>query len=564
MSIAEVRGWDPGTFGTAAAAASARAADIDSAMTTADDAVGSTEQWAGPSGDAARRGFRAELDQSRQLRNLLLCIADEAADAEREVGSARTHLLQLVNGCRPDVVSDDGAVTDADGEPVPDATNRVRAALAEVYRQDGMFASALADTAHILRLVVTDPARVPAPNGTVTSASAAVVQLRDMSIDDRYDYFARLSPAEQRALLAADPVTIGNTDGVPFSLRIAANDVNIRNARDAELRKPPDQRDRAMIDRYSAMVDEPIAEPHPADHRVHNDNTTERQFIAFDPRGQGRWIEQVGRITPSAKGVGVHVPGTGTTLAGNGKNLESARNLARLSGGAVFVYANGDLPNNVLPDKNNWYPQATDGAYARAMSPGLVDFGRALDHEISRAAPGLKTTYIGHSYGGLIVGHAEELGLRADRVVYASSPATGLVHSQPWTNPALDVKRYSLTAPGDPIQDVQAMHYFDGHDPDHHAKIARMDSGYYSDGRLVEGTDGHGDYWEDPGSDAFKNVARVIAGDEPTPYVHRIADTHPGQALDRTKELITTAPRNAREAASQAWSLPNLLRLGHR
>ncbi|WP_155826943.1 alpha/beta hydrolase [Jongsikchunia kroppenstedtii] len=564
MSIAEVRSWNTGTFGTAAGAASARAADIDSSMTTADEAVGAADEWAGPSGDAARRGFHTALEQSRELRNLLLCIADDAADADREVGSARNHLLELVNSCRPDVVGDDGAVIDPDGNPVPDATARVRAALAEVYRQDGLFAAVLAETAQALRLAVTDPARVPAPNGATTSAAAVIAQLRDMSIGERQDYFARLSPAEQRVLLSADPVTIGNTDGVPFGLRIAANDVNIRNARDAELRKQPAKRDQALIDRYTAMVDTPIEEPNLRDHRAHNDNTTERQFVAFDPRGQGRWIEQIGRITPAAKGVGVYVPGTGTTLAGSDRNHESARNLARQSGSAVFVYVNGDLPNNVFPDKNDWFPQATDGAYARAMSPGLVDFGRALDHEIDHAAPGLKTTFIGHSYGGLVVGHAEELGLRADRVVYASSPATGLVHSQPWTNPAADVKRYSVTAPGDYIQDVQAMGYFDGQDPDHHAKITRMDSGYYSDGRLVEGTGGHGGYWNDPGSDAFKNMARVIGGDDPTPYVHRKADTHPGQAFDRMTELLEQAPRRAREAVSEAWDLPNLLRLGYR
>jgi len=542
MSIAEVRGWNPVTFGTAAAAASARAADIESSMTSADEAVGSAEQWAGPSGDAARRGFRAALEQSRELRNLLLCIADDADDAGREVGSARNHLLELVNACRPDIVGDDGGVTDPDGNPVPDSTNRVRTALSEVYRQDGLFASALAETAQALRLTAAEPARVPAPNGATTSAAEAIRQVREMSIDERQEYFTRLSPAEQRALLSSDPQTIGNTDGVPFGLRIAANDVNIRNARETELRKPPAERDQSLIARYTSMVDQPIDEPRPVDNR--GDNTTERQFVAFDPHGQGRWIEQVGRITPSARGVGVYVPGTGTTLSGSDANLRSARSLARESGGAVFVYADGDLPDDI--------PHASVPWYASSMSPRLVEFGHALDLEIDSTAPGLKTTYVGHSYGGVVVGHAEELGLRADHVIYASSPATGLMPLHPWTNPAHDVQRYSLTAPGDFIQDAQELGLFDGNDPDAHPKITRLDTGYYGDGRLVEGQHSHGDYWNDPDSDAFKNMARVIGGDRPTPYVRRKADTHPGQVVENTIET-----------ASEAWGVPNLLRLGH-
>jgi hypothetical protein len=552
-SIAEVRGWDTASFATAGAAASARAADIDGAMTAADAAIGAADRWAGPSGEAARRGFAIEFEQSRELRNLLLCIADDAADAGREVGSARGRLLDLVDTLPPDLVRDDGAVTDPDGDPLPDRTSLVRAALDEVYRQDALFAAAITQTGQALQLLTRDPARVVAPSGATVDAAAAIDQLDAMSIAERQQYFEHLSPAERRLLLSADPAAIGNTDGVPFDLRIAANDVNIRNARDAELRKPPATRDDALIARYTAMVDDPIDEPQ---RTAGGDNSTERQFVAFDPRGQGSWIEQVGRITRSTKGVGVYVPGTGTTLAGSDTNLRSARNLARESGGAVFVYANGDLPDKIIPD-------AVSPTYAAAMAPGLVDFGRALDHEIGCAAPGVKTTYIGHSYGGVVVGHAEELGLRADRVVYASSPATGLIPGQPWTNPAPEVQRYSLTAPGDLIQDVQEIRPFDGRDPDHHPMITRMDTGHYGDGRLVAGLHAHGDYWNDPQSDAFQNLARVIGGAEPTPYVHRLADTHPGQAFDASKEVIKNAPGNAKETASGAWGLPNLLRLGH-
>lgn len=44
------------------------------------------------------------------------------------------------------------------------------------------------------------------------------------------------------------------------------------------------------------------------------------------------------------------------------------------------------------------------------MAPKLVAFGKTLDAEIDAVAPGAKTTYIGHSYGGSVVGTAEQLG----------------------------------------------------------------------------------------------------------------------------------------------------------
>ena len=83
-------------------------------------------------------------------------------------------------------------------------------------------------------------------------------------------------------------------------------------------------------------------------------------------------------------------------------------------------------------------------------------FGKTLDAEIDAVAPGAKTTYIGHSYGGSVVGTAEQLGLRADRVIYASSAGTGALDTG-WHNPNKDVERYSLTAPGDPIHYSQQL-----------------------------------------------------------------------------------------------------------
>ena len=51
-----------------------------------------------------------------------------------------------------------------------------------------------------------------------------------------------------------------------------------------------------------------------------------------------------------------------------------------------------------------------------------------------------------------------------------------------------------------------------------------MDSGDYSNGERVRGVHGHGAYFDDPGSDAFKNMVAVIRGEPVTPYVEREPD----------------------------------------
>lgn len=90
------------------------------------------------------------------------------------------------------------------------------------------------------------------------------------------------------------------------------------------------------------------------------------------------------------------------------------------------------------------------------MAPKLVDFGHEVDRAVGQNAPGTPVTYVGHSYGGAIVGTAEQMGLRADRILHASSAGTGILPGG-YTDPNPNVQRYSMTAPGDPIAIVQSL-----------------------------------------------------------------------------------------------------------
>ncbi len=161
--------------------------------------------------------------------------------------------------------------------------------------------------------------------------------------------------------------------------------------------------------------------------------------------------------------------------------------------------------------------------------------------------------------GGAIVGTAEQMGLRADRILHASSAATGILSGE-YTNPNPDVQRYSMTAPGDLISVVQSLprdasdqqwvdklpwipHTVDGQvghplgglpsatDPDKIPGVTRLDTGYYGRegehaNEVIVGRDSHGKYWDDYQSDAFHNMVAVISGGEATGYVERGIETN--------------------------------------
>lgn len=207
-------------------------------------------------------------------------------------------------------------------------------------------------------------------------------------------------------------------------------------------------------------------------------------------------------------------PARGWTPAG--ANRTAAWNFANRSGAPVFLYMDGQFPPNLATAASPGF--RVDGPESRGLLPGARRRGR-------RSRPGSGDDLHQFSYGGAIVGTAEQLGLSADRVVYASASGTGVLPggADAWVNHDA-AQRYSVTPPGDPIQPVQSSGAHGG-DPDSAPGVTRMDSGDYSNGERVHGMGGHGAYFDDPGSDAFKNMVAVIRGDSVTLYVEREPDT---------------------------------------
>lgn len=589
-TIPQLDGWNLAGLQRTADAARANADVVSASVDDCSRAVSALGSWHGHTRDAAGRRIDEEVDHGYEVRTVLLRIADAAADAHLGLNHARTYVL----GQR-DLAVGQGFSVEPDGRvshPDPDKEGaagvfqlNLFGGLDEIERLDNQFGTSLKESLADLTAMRDGQPDITLPDGTVRDPDAVAVQLAAMSADERAAFLSGLSPEAQRQLVIAAPEKLGNLNGVPFAMRVEANEIVIRNALTTEKAKAdPDE---SRVKQLEAML-APIPNPEgtgtldtTAAAATPRLDMVDRKFVMFSTEGNGRMIEMLGEMKAGAPGVGVYVPGTSTNLNGSGSNHVAAWNLADKTGGPVFLYMEGDFPQSLT--------SLSDGApsprFAADMAPRLVEFGREIDREVGTSMPGTPVTYVGHSYGGSIVGSAEQLGLRADRILHASSAGTG-VFDTGWNNPNPDVQRYSMTAPGDLIGVVQSYpeggltvpggiqlpgnpHASEalGGDPDEAPGVIRLDTGFYGSardgheaGEVIFGTDGHGGYWNDPRSTAFENIAGVIAGTGATAYVERgietdVVDIGLGDNGDGAKEGFDAAKAAAAAQTARAFGL---------
>jgi hypothetical protein len=323
-----------------------------------------------------------------------------------------------------------------------------------------------------------------------------------MSQDRIADQIAGLTPGQRERLIADFPRQVGNTDGIPWDMRIAANRTNIAQAVVDE----PDPYRQVFYRTLLGEVDDPAG----------GGRRIDRQIVAFDP-ARSSLVELNGDLA-TAKSVAVLVPGMNTTIEGSAANTATARRFVAAGRGdvAILTYLGGPFPRGNLV---SGVVDAASPRYALDMAPRLVAFSedvdRTVDARAAKAGAPVGVTYIGHSYGGSILGTAEAMGLTADQTMYVAAAGAGVGVDDPsdWHNRNPDVLRYSMTAPGDLIQAVQGIpggpH---GADPDEMAGVIHLATGYYDDGRVMGGWDAHSDVLNSP-SDSWRNILAVITGD---------------------------------------------------
>jgi hypothetical protein len=150
--------------------------------------------------------------------------------------------------------------------------------------------------------------------------------------------------------------------------------------------------------------------------------SADRQFLSFDPRGDGRAVEIVGNLA-TAKRIAVVVPGAGNTLT----NFDSVKGPG---GGAEAIYAQAqDLGANGSLAVIGWLgydPPAADSIHVTTL--GHAETGaKALKAFLSQlhqvtAAP---VSLMCHSYGSVVCGEAAHSVKVTDIAVFGS-PGMGV------------------------------------------------------------------------------------------------------------------------------------------
>ena len=354
--------------------------------------------------------------------------------------------------------------------------------------------------------------------------------------------FANLPSSAADRLLTEHPAVVGALDGAPPALRVAANDMLIAREvsrladhaatlRD-EIRQLEAGEWAGSTSRMLASLERDVylADLERAESRLAMFGrwlAEDRQFLLFDPRGDGRVVEVFGDLARAGH-VAVVVPGITNDID----------NFSPLDGGGFRANAEQlyHAAQELEPDVATiaWLGYDTpDGA--DAMLRGAADDGHrhlvAFVDALAAAKPRPHVAVVGHSYGSLVTGMAAGAGLAADDVVFVGSPGTsldrataaaierggrvwaGLARKDPigaGIEPAPDsVWEFMLGPIGsyawDSVTtgDYAAEDLWHGRNPVHDS----FDAIEFS----TDGATGHSQYFS-KGTESLANLARIIAG----------------------------------------------------
>ena len=519
-TVAQAEAWRPASLREAADDWDAAAADLQARIDTVVSGIdGSRDFWAGSAAEAARRHGGAISAGGAVATRCLIAAAVAARDGAEQMGLAQADVLDLVVAARAEgfAVADDGSVTGGATSPLLVSlsggsstvtcdvlTTRIVAALDRLGAAD-------ADAAHDIVDALNPPHAPPAPTAPAGSwpvpLADVVAGWSAIGQDRIANQIAAMTPEQRQRLIDEFPKQVGNTDGVPWAMRSAANRTNIAQAiADERGAGTPGWQGRVAF--YQGLLGE-VDDPARTGRRV------DRQILAFDP-DRASLIELNGNLA-TAKSVAVMVPGLNTTIEDSTANTRTARRFVSATRGevAAITYLGGPFPRGA---NAAGIVDAADPRYALEMAPRLVAFSEDVDRTVDATGRDIPVTYIGHSYGGSIMGTAEVFGLTADRTLYLAAAGAGVGVDDPsdWHNRNPDVLRFSMTAPGDLIEAVQGFPTSPhGADPDEMPGVIHLSAGDYDDGRPMAGPDAHSDVINVP-SDSWRNILAVITGDSST------------------------------------------------
>ncbi|REK89929.1 hypothetical protein DY245_13030 [Streptomyces inhibens] len=340
----------------------------------------------------------------------------------------------------------------------------------------------------------------PAPGAAAWRADHSLgVRLPDPATAPPADvarFFASLTDTQRQTLAARHPLTVGNLDGAPLTLRYEANSLALKAERDRQLARATDpagtlqdhQRARKAADRCAALL------------------APGRRILAFDPRGRGQVAEVHGDLA-TAEHTAVIVPGSDIDLASfdrakdpYGTPTGMARSLRTQMAAdapgtrtAVIAWVGYTTPVGIGPD-------AATGRLADAGAPRLARFLSGLT-ATGTPAPAV----LCHSYGSVVCGLAVPRlghGGIADLVVFGSPGMRRDNVAELHTSARVWAARDASDWIGD-IPNVELLGLGHGADPTDQAFGARRVS--------AERAEGHTGYLA-PGTDSLHNFAAIVLG----------------------------------------------------
>ncbi|ROR92550.1 alpha/beta hydrolase [Nocardioides aurantiacus] len=337
-----------------------------------------------------------------------------------------------------------------------------------------------------------------------------------------------LSEAEQEAVVAAYPQTVGGADGLPASARDEANRILLEDDLARLEAKEDDGTLSALEQRMLENARATRTALDDADGYVDPLDPTVRpgaQLWLYDPSafdGDGRVAVAVGDMD-TADDVAVFTPGIKTEMTdvqnytGDMMNLhESSRYQGDRSDVATMFWLGYDAPAGPTDLATATESRAADGG---ARLADAIDGMRA-----SRADDPASMTAIGHSYGSTTTAYAAtENGLDVDRIALIGSPGAGRAdHAEDlgvgsddvfvgrdsrdkvarlgdegWASPK-DLIHPDLGLGNDPSEDEFGAQRFEAE------SIFRSEDGSYSED--------HGRYF-DVDSESLYNLGRIVDGD---------------------------------------------------
>ncbi|MFG1923801.1 alpha/beta hydrolase [Cryptosporangium sp. NPDC048952] len=320
-------------------------------------------------------------------------------------------------------------------------------------------------------------------------------------------FVERLTPRQRDDLVRLAPTTIGNLDGIPLTMRYAANESVL-----AETTTPTVEQALAVDAPTNTAALAPVRwvvapSATPTDHGgrprgIEMERTAGTgqvrpgRTLAYDPRGDGRVVQVIGDLE-RAKHIAVLVPGSSWRLD-NVLRWPSGHRVSPLANALVLQSALGDDAAIVV-----WLgydaPERVDLA---AVGSARAIAGEGALRRFLNSLPDAHVSLLCHSYGSVVCGRALP-GSPVDEVVAIGSPGMDVGKASDLRTTA---RVWAARTADDPIRITPAVRVLGlGHgtspvNPKFGARVFRTGT-----------ATGHDQYYAE-GTESLANIARIVLG----------------------------------------------------